>query len=83
MGFVDATYKLDIRDWKDKSKKLVEKIEAECKNFTIMHYNELVLTKAQYDDLTKTINFYSFEGNKAKHYKTSKGFLMEVDVNDN
>lgn len=81
--YIDSKYKLDIRDWKEKGRKLNEKVENECKTFIIMHYSDIIMTKKQYDDLAKTRGFITFDDSTAKLFKTNKGFIMEVEVNDN
>lgn len=81
--FIDAKYKLDIRDWKQTGHKLVDDIDAVCKSFTVMHYNEIIMTTTQYEDIAK-IRKYDTEINpKVKFMRTNKGFIMEVKVDDN
>lgn len=81
--YIDAKYKLDIRDWKETGHKLSEKINKACKNFTIMHYNEIIMTTEQHKDLGELYGFLDTEDKKAKLYNTDQGFIMEVKVDDN
>lgn len=74
--------KLDIREWKEKDRALAEKINKECKEFTFMHYSQLLMTKEQHKNLAKFWGLVEQEGVKGILYKTDKGYLMEVEVND-
>lgn len=83
MTFIDAEYKIDIRDWKETGRELNERIDKECANFKLMHYNKIVMTTKQHDDLAKVRDFVTFDDSKAKLYRTNKGYVMEVTVDDN